>query len=248
MDFAIITPIAGLERYAALSKTHLTLSHIDDERYWDFYRKRKEAGDLIIMDNGSYERGFPSPHVSRMAWADIAVLPDFLLQPWQKTWHASIAFLDEYAGQMPDTKFLYIPQAEKGDLYGFLRSFYQAIEDPRISHIGIPRVLAYAITDNPLARVEFARLVRKERPDIRLHAFGMVNGDVHEIPYLAQAGVNSIDSSAPVWRGWNGFDIRDKSWDGKPVNFAAELYCASSRAEDLIMSNLEACNVRIPTR
>jgi hypothetical protein len=249
MDFAIISPTSGLERYATLSKVHLVLSHqCGDPVYRDFYLGRREAGDTLILDNGAYENGEPfiNPETVQYLEPSVVVLPDYPLQKWQKTWHAAIHTLDVWDHEALEFQWLYIPQAEKGDLHGFLESYTEAADDPRISWIGIPRALAYAITDNPLMRVEFARMVRKDHPRLKLHAFGMVNGDVHEIPYLDAAGVTSIDSSAPVWRGWNGFSIHDPKWDGKAVDFSST--APDEQLDHLIKHNLEACGVRIQHR
>jgi hypothetical protein len=261
MEFCIISPTAGLERYARLSGWHLVLAHEylreGNKSYREFYNGRKLQDDFIILDNGTYENGVPGDVITAADSLNpnVITLPDYLLQPWEKTWHAAIAFLDQWYDRFPNAEWCYIPQSEKGDLNGFIRSYHEAIEDPRITWIGIPRALAYAITDNPLARVAFARMVRQDRPDLKLHAFGMVNGNVHELGYLAQAGVTSIDSSAPVWRGWNGFDINDPGWDGRPVDFSARCFvhnhselntpCKEWVNDSLIMSNLEACNVDI---
>lgn len=243
MDFAVISPTAGLERYGKLSKTHLILAPVyaKDEAYAKFYRERQRSGDFIILDNGGYE-GEPLRDMEYVSGLkpDVVVLPDFYLQPWKKTWHAAIAHLDRWCDAFPDVEWLYIPQAEKGDMYGFISSYQEAAEDPRITWLGIPRCLPLHITDNPLARVEFARLVRSQHPRLHLHAFGMVNGDTHELGYLEQAGVTSIDSSAPVWRGWNGYDIKNKAWNGLPVDFSA---AEVPLQEALIKSNLEACGV-----
>jgi len=254
MEFCVISPTAGLERYATLSKTHLVLAHeCKNHDYVEFYIKRQQEEEFIILDNGAYESGRPTYdwNVINALEPDVVVLPDYPLQPWQKTWHAAMAWLDENFDDISGFECLYIPQAEKGDLHGFLESYQEAVLDPRITWIGIPRALAYAITDDPLMRVTFARMVRKDHPNIKLHCFGMVNGDVHELPYLRAAGVNSIDSSAPVWRGWNGYSLASAAdpteWDrhGTPVNFNAEL---DPLMECLIHNNLEACGVRIPTR
>ncbi len=64
MEFCIIGPTAGLERYATLSKTHLVLAHIKDGAYVEFYRKRRTDGDWIILDNGAYESaGIPDVYL-----------------------------------------------------------------------------------------------------------------------------------------------------------------------------------------
>jgi hypothetical protein len=98
-------------------------------------------------------------------------------------------------------------------------------------------------------RVKFAELVRHNRPDLHLHAFGMVNGDVHELHYL-DGLVNSIDSSAPVWRGWQGYSITEpldrKQWDekGGAVDFNRAYDPVTKGLDPLILDNLEACGVR----
>lgn len=258
MEFCIISPTAGLERYAKLSRWHLVLAHVDDPDYHLFYVERREAGDFLILDNGAYEN--EKPHLDYELIGEycpqVIVLPDYPLQPWKKTWHAAMAWLDNWNPPefLKNTELLYIPQSTKGDLHGFIESYQEAASDSRITWLGIPRSLAYAITDNPLARVEFARMVRKDHPQLKLHAFGMVNGDVHELPYLAAAGVTSVDSSAPVWRGWNANKIDDQIdrdlWDhaGTPVDFTwpEPIDGWNGVACDVIKHNLEACGVRIP--
>lgn len=256
MEFCIISPVAGLERYAKLSKTHLVLAHILDKKYIDFYQQCRADGDFIILDNGAYESaGTDGPSLVeaiRRYNPHIVTLPDYLLEPWRRTWHASIAFLDSYADRFPDVQWLYIPQAEEDNSIGWMMSYQEALDEERISWIGIPRAYSTHIMKDPLARVKFAEMhSRVKRVDKKLHAFGMVNGDVHELGYLANAGVKSIDSSAPVWRGWCGQSIIDRKcrewWDkfGEAVNFSEE---ARPLQEALIMSNLEACGVRIPNR
>lgn len=42
----------------------------------------------------------------------------------------------------------------------------------------------------------------------KLHAFGWI-GSVQELRALAKVGVNTCDSSGPVWRGLNGYEIAD---------------------------------------
>src|SRR5882724_8154116 len=97
MEFCVISPTSGLERYATRSKTHLVLAHLFDGAYADFYLKQKNEGDVIILDNGTYENG--QPHftfdIVRRLKPQVVVLPDFLLHPWKKTWHAAISFLDK---------------------------------------------------------------------------------------------------------------------------------------------------------
>jgi len=95
MEFAVISPTAGLERYGKLTKTHLVLASVykDDPTYAKFYNQRSADDDFIILDNGGYE-GAPVFHtdILQALEPNVVVLPDFYLQPWKKTWHAAIAF------------------------------------------------------------------------------------------------------------------------------------------------------------
>jgi len=74
------------------------------------------------------------------------------------------------------------------------------------------------------------------------HALGMLNGDLAELPLLANEKFFSCDSSAPVWRGMNGYKIDDPTWP----NYAFEPLAAPEASNwDLANSNLkqveEAC-------
>lgn len=244
MEFCVISPTAGLERYATLSKYQFVLAHEYQGAYAEFYVNRKKSGDFVILDNGTYENGTPmfSPEIVEELVPDVVVLPDYLLQPWEKTWHAAMHFLNTHFDHFPQVKWMYVPQAEEGDYEGFIRSYEEIKDDPRITWLGIPRCLTYAVTHDPLARVLFARHVRADTPRFNIHCLGMCDGDIGELPYLAQAGVTSIDSSAPVWRGWNGLHIQSRSWRelGTPVDFNSPI----PNSDMLVKLNLEVCGVK----
>ncbi len=53
MEFAIISPVGGLNQYATRSKIHLILAQVKNEEYRKFYRERGEKGDFLILDNGA---------------------------------------------------------------------------------------------------------------------------------------------------------------------------------------------------
>ncbi|KKM03110.1 hypothetical protein LCGC14_1777740, partial [marine sediment metagenome] len=237
MDFCIISPVTGLSRYSTLSKTHLVLPHIYDEDYWNFYEDRRAEGDRIILDNGAYEgREFHEIRFTsllRYLKPQVAVLPDYPLQPWEKTWHAAITFLDRWAEKFPDVEWMYVPQAEKGMQSTWSSSLYTVKGEPRITWIGLPRAMITHVFSSPLARAEMAYQIRGWSSPLKVHCLGMDAGNVHELYYLNKAGVTSIDSSAPVWRGWQGYKLNEESiWFGKgepkewpdyPIDFDAPL-------------------------
>lgn len=180
----------------------------------------------------------------------VAVLPDVLLQPGERTLALARRFKEEVAHAFPNTDWLFIPQAVPGDVEGWLACLREGMQCLSPEWIGIPRALATHIARDPLARVLVARELRNTYPDVRLHAFGMANGDACELPYLEQAGVESCDSSCAVWRGWNGMSItnvRDRlAWDseGSEVDFTdTDLPPLGGTRDKIILDNLEACGV-----
>jgi len=266
MDFCIIAPTVALNRYSTLSKTHLVLPHIHDDDYWDFYEGRRSKGDRIILDNGAYEgREFHELRFTsllRYLKPQVAVLPDYLLQPWEKTWHASIAFLDRWAEKFPDVEWMYVPQAFAGQPMEWQKSLEKGLEDPRIRWVGLPRAMTEHIFNDPIARIWQAKFCQGFRPSVKIHCLGMDAGNVHELPYLAKVGVTSIDSSAPVWRGWNGWRLNEKKqlwnepWPDFPIDFDAKPAIAQvhkvpdrkqeltvTLADNFILQNLEACGI-----
>lgn len=250
MEFCIISPIAGLERYSTLSKTHLLLCQIKNPKYWEFYAKRREAGDTIILDNGAYEGHSDWNRLLeciRLIKPHIVSLPDYLCEDWKKTWHAANQFLDSYFYEFEDVQWMYIPQSEPGNILGFVDGLYTGLDDERISHIGLPRALAYRITQDPYMRVRVAEQIWK-RTQIGIHALGMVNGNVNELRALRESGcVRSCDSNAPVWRGWCGYLLEHhKPWPEIPCNYEASLN--SINYESCISRNLEVCGVNTNVR
>lgn len=249
MDFAVISPTAGLERYATLSKTHLVLAQVKDPAYWAFYYNRRKEGDFIILDNGAYEGEPFSPHhyVQKIInlRPHVVTLPDLLLQDTDRSMHFSLGFLYwlESLHETWEHEYCFIPQALEGKDEDWVRcAKYISEKVPEVTYLGLPRALATHIFKKPLARVLLAYVLKDELPNMNLHAFGMVNGDYHELPYLAHAGVNSIDSSAPVYRGLHNIKLETPMDKGMPpVDFNALLEPA---CHDTIIHNLEVCGVR----
>lgn len=249
MKFCIIAPISGLERYASLSPIHLILPHIVDERYYEYYAQRRKMGEKVILDNGAYEH--EAQVFERMEKCMLFVrpqvvsLPDYLLQPWDKTWHASIHFLNTVAEKWVGVEWLYIPQSTQGDLIGFQRGLLKGLEDSRITWVGLPRALETHIAGTG-SRVTMAKLARMARSDIKIHALGMSRGNVDELKALTDVGVDAIDSSAPVWRGWHLKSLRQTSGlDAVPdCNFVdTDVPNAGGLRDNMILDNLEVVGV-----
>lgn len=247
MEFCILSPIAGLERYSTLSRHHLVLAHIQHPKYVEFYRRRKAAGDFLILDNSAYEGQQNNArllHAIKLYSPDMVVLPDFLLEPWEKTWRASSEFLDNYFDQF-ECQWGYVPQSPPGDIMGWVEGLTHALQDSRIRWICLPRALGTDVCRDPLIRVNVCRYIRGFGK--KVHALGMLSGSVDELGPLADAGCNSIDSNAPVWRGWCGVKL-GQPWNEKPIYYEGLLETEYYDADAIILSNLEACNVNVNSR
>jgi hypothetical protein len=253
MNFCIISPASGLEKYSIQSKVHLVLPQVRNRTYSSFYMKRRSKGDFIILDNGAYEEQLPTPariqKCLEMYRPQVVVCPDSLLKKSSITIKLTKAFLDYYYDRYP-ADYMGVPQSEAGDLYSWWRCCKELLEDERISWIGIPRSLATHYSDNYQdLRSTIANVIKDCRPDIKLHALGMADGSLEELRRLAMTEqVESCDSSAPVWRGWNGVRLDERIvWreEGTPVDFNAKV--PSSRNHALINRNLKevlkACNL-----
>ena len=251
MHFAIISPTAALRRYSILSSVHLVLPQMRDPEYWTFYKERREKGDLVILDNGAYENQNQSTIIERMMEIyrelnpQVLVLPDLLLKTAQESLDCSgQAYRLIQHDLKPETQLMYVPQAPPDSWNEWWRGLYEWFHQPwskRVSWIGLPRALATHIRKDPLARVLAARSLVGNR---RIHALGMVKGDYHELPYLDHAGVYSIDSSAPVWRGILGLRLADTIGQSFDIDFGEPAYIPF----EVILENLEVCGVRTKDR
>jgi hypothetical protein len=252
MEFCILSPIAGLERYSTLSKTHLLLPQLrTNGAYIRFYSERRQEDDFIICDNGAYEGHSDWQALIeciRFFEPQVAVLPDYLLQHWNKTWRAASEFLDKYYYELNygNIKWMFVPQAVEGDIVGFIEGLFRALDDERITWIGLPRALTYAITNDIYMRVRVAEQIRK-RSNVKIHALGMAKGSLKELNALNKiACVSSIDSNAPVWRGWcNHYMKSTMLWDEIPVNYEDTNLNWQQNEDETILSNLELCNVNV---
>lgn len=253
MRFSIISPVAGLSKFASLSTTHLLLCHVENPVYWKYYRSLSEdPNQLVILDNSSYE-GKMNVDLALQCLQHLKptclVLPDFLGQRSDLTFAASIDFIRRWRHQMP-VDFMYVPQFD-GTIQDFQvmkKHLRHMVEDFGIKWFGLPRIIAergYSRSELCLYLKRMAADWQDEQPYV--HALGMCGGSLRELRELESAQCDSIDSSAPVWRGWNGYSLgSDSNWNlkGTPCDFDVHPNSLTSENEELIYENLRKVGVK----
>ena len=242
MEMCIISPTAGLERYSSLSTAQMALYHINDPRYWVFYRERVKQGDLVFLDCGAYEgvEFDVNKYIERIQdlQPSVVVLPDLLLCDWERSFAYSIGMMEYIVRHLDQAyEFMFVPQAREGDAEGFVKCLRKALPI-RFPWIGLPRALVTHVFKNDYARLVIADLLRNESPNTKVHALGY-GGNVHELYFLDKLGVKTWDSSAPVWRGWNHLWLKE-AWKDIPLDMNA---FPMPSQDNYILDNLETCHV-----
>lgn len=238
------------------------LAQVKDERYRQFYRSRRDAGDTIILDNGAYELG---GSINRDEFADAVrfynpqfiVCPDVMHADWGQTYARTKDFLDRYYDEFSlNSSFIGVPQTTDGRIIEWIEGMLRMTDELPIDGIGLPRALVTHYHIDPLTRVTACEFIKKRYRGMYVHAFGMVKGNVDELNMLRNAGCDSIDSSAPVWRAWTkGLSLthldHHRVWDeiGTECDFNHNVdgwkQIGWEEKHKQILSNLEACGVNI---
>lgn len=236
MHFACISPTAYLEQYSARGNFQLCLAQvaIRDTRYFEWYRERRKQGDFVILDNGAYEGELVDPdellRIAAELNPNVLTVPD-KLNDAEESKRMATHFLT-YRSGFPLMRVL---QHESRDTLEWLHLINEL--EGTYPWLAVPRVLG-------TFRPEVANLIHCNSY-AKVHAFGWT-GNLNEVRELAKLGVTSIDTSAPVWRGFNGCDLGDKivqAWERNGPKFDP-LYVHKDEdgTELTIESNLDAIN------
>jgi hypothetical protein len=221
----------------------LVLSHVQNPIYQQFYRQRSEAGELIILDNGIYERSLNTKELLDsigLYHPKVVVLPDIFGGPWKDSYELSAEFHNVWKSRLP-MEWMFVPQGN--DIQAHYDAVRRAVEELQVEWIGIPRRFATDVTCSISARADLCNWIHYMWPHVNVHALGMMAGDIDELDELEKARCQSIDSSAPVWRGWNGYTIYNDAWKtkGTPVNFDAY---PETKYDSMIAFNLKQVGVK----
>lgn len=247
---AHIAPDKAIYVAEARSQINLVLAHlVGDNYYTEVYRESKKP---TILDNGAFELGEPyAPEklieLGKMVNANYLVLPDYPNQDWRKTIEAAKEYIPKF--KEAGFKTFFVPQSNQGDFDNYINSFQWAINNPDIdligcSILGAPNSLP--TQERLITRYMTLRLLQEEFDEMlltkRIHMLGMLD-TVHEISLTKPFHwmINSWDTSAAVWAGMNGLDIRklSRKFD-KPVDFKAPM-----QNIDTVISNMIYVNTLI---
>lgn len=203
--------------------------------YFDFYQALMDQGDDIIMDNGAYEEEQVSQEqllaLTQEFEPDYVILPD-TPHDLAQTVLKSERFVQAYLGP---TELIMVIHAEEGKLKDF-EAMYE-IGCTLADGVAFSRLTQNYRWPTPnktysqfMRRADFIEHLKREhlwQDDKYHHCLGMLNGALQELPMLSRLGVDSIDSSAPVWRGLHGYPIDGVGWPDyslqmdSPVEFSA---------------------------
>ncbi len=178
------------------------------ETYARFYTSAVAKGRLVILDNGVYEGQLLS---FQKLWdciqalrPKVVVLPDVMKDP-RLTDYLHESFLDFVVSRSAYDIGCHLPQHMSVLHHDNIWDLVQAYQKVSTPWVGLPRHLGH-LRRELCSRLHYLNLWR---PELKVHALGMINGDVAELAALARLGVASADSSNPVWRNCSGKEDLD---------------------------------------
>jgi len=247
MEFAFITPVPLLFKYATVSHYHLLLEHLtSDRQYVRFYAKRKGAGDFIILDNSIIEVG-TSSSLEALDKAAQKVTPDEIVLG--EKWHDAKGTLQEIErgihfaeSHQWGCRLMVVPQGSS--LEEWLWCF-ERILDLKVDTIGIPKFLESFHEEGRLSVLRLLEASYREKiknSGKQLHLLGL-GGNPIELACAARLGlpIRGADSSMPVWFGLLGIPFHPEL--GLPCgrkNFPPiDFYSNDHTHDEVVKHNIE---------
>lgn len=268
MEFAAICPTSRLrdltDTYGL--KYHMCLAQwLHKQDYWKFfYEKARDPGQTVIMDNGTYE-GARMPE-RQLVELTMSLRPQCVVAPdephnMQQTEQLAVSFMNRMVAKgWPLARVMVVLHAPPGQLESFMNLYTRMsvyvgwIGFSRLTldygivvpkEVGLPPEATTWVADHHSRRALLAQLLQRQglwSKSVKHHALGMLNGDVRELPLLAEAGFTGVDSSAPVWRGLQGYSLKREDWIDEPFNPMIQFGTGvKSYAESNLEEVLKAC-------
>ena len=242
--FCHIAPIPHLNLVAGAS-THLTLAHLVEtsEEYVNFYKKEKENGATIILDNSAFEmykQGRPMYDLVQLVEmaqridADYVVMSDYPNENGNKTINAASILAPKLREK--GFKTFFCPQSKIGDSEDLFAGFNWAVQSDLVDYIGVSILSipnAYGVEKgNKLQRFVSRFMFMQDLHDSgiletakmngkKIHMLGMLDGP-NEIRLMSQFApyIDTWDSSAAIWYGLHA----NKTFDASPTGILEGKY------------------------
>lgn len=251
--FGYISPLDYLHKVPKDEPFHLILAHLlKYKKYVNFYNKRKEMGDYIILDNGAFEYGAPYSIENLLNVVkkskinvDCIVAPDYPYRDGEYTINSAKKFIEELNARGLNYEVMAVPQSREEDYLDWIDCYERLSEIDGITHIGmsilgIPNAFkSITKTNDIMLNRIFATAYLLDRylinKNVWHHYLGL--GLPNELLIQRELGViDSNDSSSPIWHGIQQIKY-DNSYGGlingkisKSVNF---LFDKSKLSTDL---------------
>jgi hypothetical protein len=219
MHFAVISPTEYLDQFSGRSHVQMCVAPWAAEypKYFEWYKRRREQGDFVILDNGAYE-GHQLSSVELIRISD-ELKPNVLAVP------DKLNDADE-SQRLWDDFFEYVNTCRQFNWPAWMRVVQHESRDPEdwfelldtissYDWLAIPRCLGHPF------RLQIAAMI-KAQFTAKIHAFGWT-GSIEEIRTLAKLGVTTMDSAGPVWRGLLGYPNGGaQAWPDLPFDVNAK--------------------------
>ena len=144
MRVMVNAPIPHLDMVDRFNQ-HLVLVHLLEGKYLDFYKKQREEGAYIILDNGVVETGTPQVDEKKIELLrpQEVVAPDYLFDA-KRTYVESREFALWVKKRFPDIKVMCVPQGETPREY--IECLDRFIRAPWCDVIGLGKAASLALT------------------------------------------------------------------------------------------------------
>jgi len=224
IKYGYIAPIQYQHLIPESVDFHLILAHLlGNKDYVDFYKKKIERGDTVVLDNSAFEfkRALSAEEIFKFIddsgiEPTYVVAPDYPFEHWEVTLESTLDFIERVRGER-DYKIMAVPQSVKGDYEGWLQCYANMAEHEDIAMIGmsilgIPNAFCSLTGTNDIA---YNRIFATNHlletgiaiPEKWHHYLGL-GGGPREILIQRQLGlIDSNDSSSPFWHGYLGTNL-----------------------------------------
>ena len=207
MDLAIIAPESCLTRFCTMSKYHLVLAHLLEDKsrtaYRDFYMNRHSTREFVIMDNGAYELNESLPSEVLLKWCETlqpqeVVLPDVRTDP-EATLKRTKQGISDLRSVQGRVRFMAVPQGET--FADWQQNVLDILDLGSIDSLAIieaaGRFSERGYRDTALNWLEEQHII----DSVTIHLFS-IQDDPRELIYLAGRDyIRSCDSAKPVAYG-----------------------------------------------